>query len=115
MDPSERSRSLWKATSPLLERTALVADTHVEVCVVGAGIAGLSVAYELARRGLRVVVLDDGPIGGGETAQTTAHLASALDDRFQRLEDLHGAPSAIMRRSELCSISTKAASASAKA
>jgi glycine/D-amino acid oxidase-like deaminating enzyme/nitrite reductase/ring-hydroxylating ferredoxin subunit len=35
-------------------------------------------------------VLDDGPIGGGMTGRTTAHLVNALDDRFFDLERLHG-------------------------
>jgi glycine/D-amino acid oxidase-like deaminating enzyme/nitrite reductase/ring-hydroxylating ferredoxin subunit len=67
---------------------------HADVCVVGAGIAGLSVAYELAQQGVHVTVIDDGPIGGGETARTTAHLASALDDRFSLLEERFGADGA---------------------
>src|SRR6267143_5930174 len=37
-----------------------------------------------------VVVLDDGPIGGGMTGRTTAHLVNALDDRYFKLERLHG-------------------------
>ncbi len=60
------------------------------MCIIGAGISGMSVAYELGRAGREVVVLDDNAIGGGETAQTTAHLASALDDRYFTLEQLHG-------------------------
>jgi glycine/D-amino acid oxidase-like deaminating enzyme/nitrite reductase/ring-hydroxylating ferredoxin subunit len=58
--------------------------------VVGAGIAGLSIAYEFARAGRSVVVLDRGPIGGGMTARTTAHLASALDDYYHDLIGLRG-------------------------
>ena len=37
-----------------------------------------------------MIVLDDGPIGGGMTARTTAHLTNALDDRFYELERLFG-------------------------
>src|SRR5687767_8686053 len=37
---------------------------------------------------------DDGPSAGGETCRTTAHLVSALDDRFYYLERLHGAEGA---------------------
>ncbi|MFN2579026.1 MAG: FAD-dependent oxidoreductase, partial [Pyrinomonadaceae bacterium] len=48
--------------------------TKQQKYAVGAGIAGLSVAYELARAGKSVVVLDRDQIGSGETARTTAHL-----------------------------------------
>src|SRR5437763_4645936 len=68
----------------------LQADSSADVCVVGAGIAGLSTAYLLAREGKTVIVLDDGHIGGGETGRTTAHLSNALDDRYYELERLHG-------------------------
>jgi glycine/D-amino acid oxidase-like deaminating enzyme/nitrite reductase/ring-hydroxylating ferredoxin subunit len=57
---------------------------------VGAGIAGLSAAYLLSRAGKKVIVLDAGEVGGGETGRTTAHLACAIDDRFYRLESWHG-------------------------
>jgi len=65
-------------------------DTSANVCVIGAGIAGLTTAYLLAREGKAVIVIDDGPIGGGMTARTTAHLTNALDDRFYELEHLFG-------------------------
>jgi glycine/D-amino acid oxidase-like deaminating enzyme/nitrite reductase/ring-hydroxylating ferredoxin subunit len=68
----------------------IAAETEADVCVVGAGMAGLSTAYHLARGGARVLVLDQGPLACGESARTTAHLASALDDRFHMLEKLHG-------------------------
>jgi NADPH-dependent 2,4-dienoyl-CoA reductase/sulfur reductase-like enzyme len=51
------------------------ADARADVCVAGGGIAGLSVAYHLAVEGRRVLVLDDGPIGGGQSGRTTAHLS----------------------------------------
>ena len=78
------------ATTEVPSETALDKDTSTNVCVIGAGIAGLTTAYLLAREGKSVVVLDDGPIGGGMTARTTAHLTNALDDRFYELERLFG-------------------------
>src|ERR687894_327162 len=66
------------------------ADLRTQVCVVGAGIAGLTTAYLLAREGKSVVVLDEGPVGAGQTERTTAHLASAIDDRFTEIEKHHG-------------------------
>jgi glycine/D-amino acid oxidase-like deaminating enzyme/nitrite reductase/ring-hydroxylating ferredoxin subunit len=68
----------------------LTQDLRSNVCVVGAGIAGMTTAYLLARAGRAVVLIDDGPIGGGETSRTTAHLTSALDDRYYNIEKMHG-------------------------
>lgn len=75
-------------------RPPLRADISADVCVIGAGIAGLSSAYLLAREGQSVVVLESGDIGSGETGRTTAHLSNALDDRYYELERLHGAEGA---------------------
>jgi glycine/D-amino acid oxidase-like deaminating enzyme len=63
---------------------------HTDVCIVGAGISGMTTAYLLVRQGQSVVVLDAGFIGGGETGRTTAHLSNALDDRYYELEQLFG-------------------------
>ena len=89
------------SVSPWMENTPkhlapLREDLTTDVVVVGAGIAGLSVAYELSRAGSRVVVLDDGPIGGGESSRSTAHLVTALDRRYISLERLYGAEGARM-------------------
>jgi glycine/D-amino acid oxidase-like deaminating enzyme/nitrite reductase/ring-hydroxylating ferredoxin subunit len=68
----------------------LTTDARADVCVVGAGIAGVTTAYLLTREGKSVIVLDAGPVGGGQTERTTAHLASAIDDRYIEIERLHG-------------------------
>lgn len=86
------SSSIWMDAGVPSYETEPAAET--DICIVGAGIAGLTTAFELARRGVRVTVLDDGPIGGGETGRTTAHLASAVDDRYHELEDKFGADGA---------------------
>ena len=91
MRPSSgATQSIWSATTEALARPALVKDERANICVVGAGIAGMTTAYLLARAGKSVIVLDDGPIGGGMTGRTTAHLVTALDDRYFELESLHG-------------------------
>lgn len=86
--------SVWMNTAANPDFPALTADARADVCIVGAGIAGLTTAYLCAKAGKSVVIVDDGPIGSGETERTTAHLASALDDRFFELEKLHGADGA---------------------
>ena len=87
---SGHSRSVWMTDTPLLSRSRLWHQEDADVCVIGAGIAGLSTAYELARAGRNVIVLEDGPIGGGETSRTTAHLTNCFDDRYAAVERLHG-------------------------
>src|SRR5438128_12538107 len=87
---SGTTTSVWMATTEVRCETAWDQDTSTNVCVIGAGIAGLTTAYLLTREGRSVVVLDDGPTGGGMTARTTAHLTNALDDRFYELERLFG-------------------------
>ena len=82
--------SLWEATSDAGRLDPLRQDVDADVCIVGAGISGLSVAYTLALAKREVVVIDDGLIGRGMTARTTAHLVNALDDRYFDLEKLHG-------------------------
>ena len=85
-----RTVSVWEATEDLPQSYALGQSTETDVCVIGGGISGLTTAYLLAKAGKRVVVIDDGAIGGGETSQTTAHLSNAIDDRIYRIEKWHG-------------------------
>jgi glycine/D-amino acid oxidase-like deaminating enzyme len=82
--------SVWAATTAESQASPLAENASANVCIIGAGIAGLTTAYLLAKEGKAVIVLDDGPIGGGMTARTTAHLTNALDDRFYELERLFG-------------------------
>jgi len=83
------TRSAWMDV-PAPDYAPLGEDTAADVCIVGAGIAGMTTAYALAAEGRNVVVLDDGPVGGGMTRRTTAHLTNAIDDRYVHLERLHG-------------------------
>src|SRR5262245_21210 len=88
---SSTTSSLWSDASLSRAGARLDGAVSCEVCVVGAGIAGLTTAYLLAREGRAAVVLDAQPaIAPGETEYTTAHLASAIDDRFARLIAVRG-------------------------
>jgi glycine/D-amino acid oxidase-like deaminating enzyme/nitrite reductase/ring-hydroxylating ferredoxin subunit len=87
---SGHTTSVWMDTTEVPQFQPLTQDLRSNVCVVGAGIAGMTTAYLLARAGRAVVLIDDGPIGGGETSRTTAHLTAALDDRYYEIEKMHG-------------------------
>jgi glycine/D-amino acid oxidase-like deaminating enzyme/nitrite reductase/ring-hydroxylating ferredoxin subunit len=81
---------------PVPDSLCLAGDVRCDVCVVGAGIAGITTAYLLAKKGKSVVVVDDGAIGSGMTGRTTAHLMTAIDDRYYEIERLHGPQGARM-------------------
>ncbi len=84
------TRSLWYDTTDVPKRESLETNITCDVCVIGAGIAGLSVAYTLARSGSTVVVLDKEQVASGESGRTTAHLSNAFDDRYLALERARG-------------------------
>src|SRR3954463_6017898 len=88
--PDGATTSSWTNVRNPADCTAIQKSTRTDVCVVGAGIAGMTTAYLLAREGKRVVVLDEGEVGSGQTGRTSAHLASAIDDRFVEIERMHG-------------------------
>lgn len=52
--------------------------------------AGLTTAYCLLREGKKIVLVEDGAIGSGETGRTTAHITYALDDRYYDIEKVFG-------------------------
>jgi glycine/D-amino acid oxidase-like deaminating enzyme/nitrite reductase/ring-hydroxylating ferredoxin subunit len=76
-------------TTEVPQFQTLTQDLRTNVCVVGAGIAGLTTAYLLARAGRAVVVIDDGPIGGGGSVAPPL-TPPALADRYYNIERLHG-------------------------
>ncbi len=82
--------SFWTDSASRPAFPSVDRDLNTEVVVVGAGIAGLTVAYCLAKEGRRVVVIDDGEIASGESGRTSAHLSNALDDRYYEIEKAFG-------------------------
>lgn len=82
--------SFWLDSVEPIRYSPLGTSLKTEVVIVGAGIAGLSVAYCLSKAGKQVVVVEDGFVGSGETGRTTAHLVNALDDRYAEIERVLG-------------------------
>jgi glycine/D-amino acid oxidase-like deaminating enzyme/nitrite reductase/ring-hydroxylating ferredoxin subunit len=85
---SHESVPVWH--DPFAEHIATGAPQDAGVCVIGAGIAGMTLAWLLRREGRDVQVIDAHGVGAGETGRTTAHLTAVLDDRLSRLLTLFG-------------------------
>ena len=93
MNPPHGSTSVWMATADAPSFPSLQADADAAVCVIGAGIAGMTTAYLLAREGRSVVLIDAVNVGAGETGRTTAHFFPP-DNRYFEIERSFGADSA---------------------
>jgi len=87
---SGENLSYWVDSVKPMAFEKLNSNLETEVLVIGGGIAGLSVAYNLLKNGKKVVLVEDGYIGSGESGRTTAHLTAALDDRYYHLEKIFG-------------------------
>lgn len=72
----ERMQSIWSSTTKLEKRQELPGDTYAENVVIGAGMAGILIAYFLQKKGLEVIVIEAERIAGGQTKNTTAKITS---------------------------------------
>ncbi|RWB50828.1 FAD-dependent oxidoreductase [Mesorhizobium sp.] len=86
----EATKSVWMLDTKFPTAPRLQQDEQCDVAVVGAGIAGVSIAYELVLAGRNVVLVDRGPLLGGMTSRTTAHLAPVCDDGLGALVEMRG-------------------------
>lgn len=84
------SKSLWMDVEVMPAAGSLPGDIECDVAIIGSGIAGISTAYELCRRGKSVAILDRGPIAGGMTSRTSAHLAPLCDDLVSEMTKIKG-------------------------
>jgi len=65
-------------------------DLEFDVVVVGAGMAGVTAAYQLKRAGMKVALVERDQCLRGETAHTTAHLSAVTDYSFVELSKRFG-------------------------
>ena len=82
--------SYWLDSLEPIKFNPLLDDYKADVAIVGAGISGISIAYNLLKEGRKVVVFEDGYVGSSETGRTTAHLVNALDDFYTDIEKYTG-------------------------
>ena len=77
-------QSIWTNTK-IPAHPRLSSDIKADVAVIGGGMAGILIAYQLMRRGLEVVVLEAEAIGSGQTAGTSAKITAQHGHVYARL------------------------------
>ncbi|KAL8768276.1 MAG: hypothetical protein Q9209_005415 [Squamulea sp. 1 TL-2023] len=93
LDTSGETDPVWIHTEPYSKRPQfkpITQDIKTDVCVIGSGIVGISVSYELVRRGVKVVMLEARDILSGESGRTSGHLSSGIDSGFVELASKRG-------------------------
>ena len=91
--------SLWREQTPKLSSKAdsnhlTMENVHRDVIVVGAGMAGILIAYYLKERGKNVLVLEADEIASGQTERTTAKITSQHGVKYSTLIETIGAKKA---------------------
>ena len=66
--------SIWKEDKKASEYKSLDTNYDMDVCVIGAGITGISTAYYLTKNGFKVAVVDKDDIASKASENTTAKI-----------------------------------------
>ncbi|MGE3611299.1 MAG: FAD-dependent oxidoreductase [Bacteriovoracaceae bacterium] len=85
MSLKDLTDSFWELDFQLPRFQKLNQNLKTEICVVGGGIAGLSIAYQMAKRGHKVTLVEGFRLLSGQTGRTTAHLSHQLERLFTDL------------------------------
>src|SRR4051812_21680280 len=78
-------QSVWLKARKKRSLDLLRQDLTVDTVIVGAGITGLTAAYQLCLAGQSVAVICADQIGDGTTGYSTGHLTQILDQDFSTL------------------------------
>ena len=82
--------SLWRKQTGKIEPSesipqSSIRESHWDVVVVGAGMAGILTAYFLKKQGKRVLIVEANTIASGQTERTTAKITSQHDLKYAKL------------------------------
>lgn len=92
--PTDLPSPLWRKLSrERFSAAPLVGERISDVVVIGAGVAGLTAALELAERGRRVMVLEAATVGAGASGRANGQVIAALTRHGpEALRDVLGEP-----------------------
>ena len=79
MKAGMETTSYWTGSASTPRYPSLDRNLDVDVVVIGAGITGLTAAYELKKAGRTVAVLERRRVGGVDSSATTAHVTCVTD------------------------------------
>lgn len=90
------NKSLWLKGFKKNNKKPKLEKKKVDICIIGGGIAGMSVAFGLMDSDYDVLLIDKGTIGFGATAYTTAKISYLQELPYQKIESMHGRDAATL-------------------
>ena len=92
-DQSDYGPTWYSGVTPLpLPRTPLNYDLDVDVCVIGGGLAGLTVAREVARRGWSVAVVEARRIAWNASGRNSGFVLPGFSAQIEKVVERIGLP-----------------------
>ncbi|SFS14977.1 NAD(P)/FAD-dependent oxidoreductase [Yoonia litorea] len=90
--PGELPDSWYVASARLpAERPSLKGHHQADVCIIGAGFTGLSTGWELAQKGLDVIIVDAHRVGFGASGRNGGQVWSGYNTPQRKLAKTYGA------------------------
>ena len=83
-------KSYWNEEENYISLESLKEDIETEVCIIGAGLSGLSTAYYLSKNGVKVTILEKDKILSHTSSHTTAKVTSQHGLIYKYLIDSKG-------------------------
>lgn len=87
---SSNHEPYWIASTSLPKYPALSQDISVDVAIIGGGLVGVTSAYLLKKKGLKVAILEVNRIAHGTTGHTTAKITSQHGLIYNKIINKHG-------------------------
>ena len=75
----------WRTSVALPSFSKLTEDIRTDVAIIGGGISGITTAYLLAKKGVRVTLLEADRLLNGTTGHTTAKITAQHDIIYDEL------------------------------
>ncbi|HHW69530.1 MAG TPA: FAD-dependent oxidoreductase [Tenericutes bacterium] len=79
--------SIWMDNKFKSKISRLKKDTEVDVLIIGGGITGLSIAYNLINKNMKVALVEKNKIGGGITSRTTGKITFLQQNIYSKIEE----------------------------
>lgn len=84
-----KNTSIWLDNINFKEQISINKDSETDVLIIGGGITGLSIAYGLINKGLKITLVEKNIIGNGITARTTGKLTFLQELVYSNLKNTY--------------------------